>query len=651
MSSQKKKKLLNKNYLLNVNNYNETKNDYLLDKVLLDEAKKQTRGSGYRIYLDGTIEFYNKSGKYRMRVSNELRKWFYLPNNERERLSLLVDFHFKNKSGELIEVGNVVVAIFYKKIGKKKTDEGVFISPIGDSSKSELIRSQMKLGTQLTCIVSPNEFIKTTLRQTEHFKKCVETQLMNKIEINPRDLELIVAGEKRTQRFEIYRDEKGRVLIKLRVRMRYDGTIELSMSLSDYIKNWYENEEFIKCSLNKQKPVIKQAKNRMLGSFPIKAIRFSYYDKPKVVELFLISIDWKLTDKALNDYKIRKTLKLAGFKIDMIRTGIPYTKTHYNKELEKQLREMLNKSCEKNVDLSIYHEVEITNSHILGENTQGEKSIIDVLIIMRDRITNDIKLLLIELKTSIGKGRNVIIKEKLGELLHIRYKFREDERMIPILLYPTKFLTGNNKKLSESQGALLLNEDDLKDLMPNPKLLFFKVEQFQKNRSVQRNQTTKSIGSCKIAERYDLKFLLKQRELLEKTFPIDLSIIGTNKIKSKGSKFENEVQMELEKEGFEVLRNVEMIYSGKLFEIDLLAFKDDEIMIVECRDGSKLSKRNDINKHIRTKIALTELNMKLFNAHQARVYVKLEKLADEMHEKYGKIDWIKDFKIKIIKNK
>jgi len=106
----------------------------------------------------------------------------------------------------------------------------------------------------------------------------------------------------------------------------------------------------------------------------------------------------------------------------------------------------------------------------------------------------------------------------------------------------------------------------------------------------------------------------------------------------------------LEKEGFEVLRNVEVKIFGKLFEINLLAIKDDEIMFVECRDGSKMSKRNDINKQIKTKISLTELNMKLFGAHKARVYVKLSHLADEMQEKFGKIDWIKNLKIIITKN-
>jgi len=650
MSSQKKKKHLTKNYLLNVNSYNETKNNYLLDKVLLDESEKQKMGLGYKIYTDGTIEFFAKPKNNRLTISNELRKWFNLPKNENASLILLADFYYMNSSNEIVKVENVEIKLFYKELDKISKYNGVYIIPLGDSLESGLIREQMKTRNTLYCKVNLIQNTNNKITPTNYFLESVKTHLKTSTEIKQENLELIVAGEKRSSRFEIYRDLNGKILVKLRKRMRFDGTIEFPMGLSDYIENWYENEEYIKCSLNKQKPVIKQAKTRMLGSFPLKLIRFSYYGEPKEVELDLMSDKWKLTDKALTDYKIIKLLKSAGFKIDMIRTGIPYTKTHYNQELEKQLREILETACENNEDILIFQEVEITTNHILGENALGDKSIVDVLILLRNRITKDVKLFLIELKTSVSKGRSVIIKDKLGEQLHTKSKLREDNRIIPILLHPIKFTTDNNKKMAKSLSILLLNGDDLKEILVNPKSLFSKVDQFQKNRLDQKNELVKQLDSCKIAERDDLKLLLKHKKLVEKTFPVDVSIIGINKIERKGSAFEREIQKELEKEGYEVQRNVEMIYFGKLFEIDLLAIKDDEILFVECRDGSKLSKLKDINKQIRTKIALTELNMKLFKAHKARVYVKLEKLVDEMQGKYGKIEWIKNLKVIISKN-
>lgn len=149
----------------------------------------------------------------------------------------------------------------------------------------------------------------------------------------------------------------------------------------------------------------------------------------------------------------------------------------------------------------------------------------------------------------------------------------------------------------------------------------------------------------------NLNAVLKNEDLLLRTLPNEARILKLKKSAKTGSKYEKEIIEKLEKKGFEIIRNVVIEIFGKTTEIDLIAIKDEELMIVEISDGSNLKNKRDIEGRILRKIFRIELNKGLLNFHKAKVYIKAGNYARDMKEKYGNVDWIKDISIIIEESK
>jgi len=625
------------------------------DKLLF-ESHRPIQGIGYIIYCDGTIVFYSKVKKSNVfRMPKALQKWIQFPEKDFHPLQLEADFYYKEEK-EMKRIENVSITLINKRTNNYFS---YFIYPLRFSSKKNQIETILDTKEVGFWRIS-SEKIREYFDYTERFKESSFILQNTNLPTVLNDHELIVKGKIRKTIFEIYSLPINQIVIKIKTVMKNDGSFALPYAIKEYIENWLEKNEYILCSLNNETPIVLKSKIRTAGSVRIKELIFDYYGEYKEIKLLITNNNWKLTEKALFEKQLRGFLIESNFEVEMVRNDIQSTKTHYKKKIAKQLKEIIFKAF-SNENAIITYETKVITKHFPGENKIGEIRIFDSLVLIRNKEIKKSLLLLIELKSSICSVKSSIIKEAIGNLLHFKRKLGNSDRIVPIVIYPTKWSldnTSETKRFGEEIGVLLIEENEINELVLEPKKLVNKLYNFvektndRKEKRYLDDSLSHYIKSLTIMENNclknsDIQLLKKYERLLLDTFPANTKIVKKDLKQHKGSVFEQQIKERLEKNGYEVIDNLVLEVHYKTFEIDLLGLKDGEVLIAECRDGNHLSKRKDIDSQIKTKIYKTELMKFLFNTQKAVVYFKVNNFTEEMYNKYQQTNWVKNFKIVI----
>jgi len=144
----------------------------------------------------------------------------------------------------------------------------------------------------------------------------------------------------------------------------------------------------------------------------------------------------------------------------------------------------------------------------------------------------------------------------------------------------------------------------------------------------------------------DLFPLLPYQDFLQALLPPILKIYGILKQHTKGTSYELLIFSHLLAEGYFVLRNVIFTFSGKIFEIDLLALRDNELLLVSCKNHSTITNSPLAERFLRQAACRLEFLCQLVNASSARLYFKANPLyASTLATIYHKTYWEKQVQL------
>ena len=140
--------------------------------------------------------------------------------------------------------------------------------------------------------------------------------------------------------------------------------------------------------------------------------------------------------------------------------------------------------------------------------------------------------------------------------------------------------------------------------------------------------------------------ILKQKNVILTTFPSDVVILGQKLSNNMGVASEQEIQTFLEKTYISVVANLWCYYRGRKFEIDLIGFKENKIMIVSCKDLSTYSDWDQLVVTIKSAANKLKYRKELTNAHFAKLFINPNsKYNTRLQQKFNHTTWCKNVEI------
>ncbi|MHA1640779.1 MAG: hypothetical protein ACTSXA_08760 [Candidatus Heimdallarchaeota archaeon] len=144
-----------------------------------------------------------------------------------------------------------------------------------------------------------------------------------------------------------------------------------------------------------------------------------------------------------------------------------------------------------------------------------------------------------------------------------------------------------------------------------------------------------------------ISVLLQHKHLLLTCLPASLKIHGIRKReKGLGVSYEQAIYSRLIAQGYQVASNILCTHLTKPFEIDHLAFKENKMIIVSCKDRSTISHESDLQQLIQEAANMIEYRKNLLGAEKGILYVKV---APQFHKRqqtlFGTSPWVKDVEI------
>jgi len=568
------------------------------------QREKPGSGYEYKISSDNTLEIKSTFSCYGLTISTELFTWYKLPQEKNDsKLNVISNYECIKTNGSIVLFENINSVISNN--GYKTT-----IKPI-----DLLIKKKIKDSENVCCKIPGKNNSTVQLKTTNHLEKTVKIFCDSNVMINNNNLTRIVSGEQQNNRFDIYKANNETIIIDNMGRLSSKGTFEFSDNISSYIKNWHKKIDFVKASIDGKPPeILKISSRRRDLNRLVKVAYVKNNDSPRNISIKIASPELELTEKALYDKNLRENFKKTGYNVQNVRSDFRETGRHHYPKIEKYIRNIVSESFGNNSNTEILNEVEITFDDIY--NKIGSKHIFDLLVIEFDNRKNISSIKTIEIKSSIGKANIAIVRDTVYECLHFEKKFKKNVTSI-IFAY-------KNFKSNKSQNFAKQNDVILID-----KTSCFKIE----------------IGSL------DLKSYVNLFESNKKNCNNfqNLRFNGLENNKSAGRDFEIEVKKLLENEGFNVVSNAIFYHNKQKIEIDLIARKDIEKVLISCRDAKDIYDKVSLKKTINKRANKVEHRKNLLKASSARVYVKTNSdLKESLKQLYEKISWTENVDIYII---
>ncbi len=594
------------------------------NRKIIFENHKRVQKVGFTIFTDLTIKGYKKTVSSKgINFQKEIGKYFYIPKRENEQQTIKVDYVFNTPIGvkEFLSIPSIIYSengIFTTRKNKKKIRSVVFLKPKNEFILREL-RELTKKYQKITYIIH---------KQLTPTKMCmrlksIRERTAERLDINFSKLELIIAGGRQSAQFEIYRDKYNQVFIKSSAKINRWGKVTLSSELNNHIIDFFKYKEFV-CKKDEDSPIIIPTVTREINSMTKIEVNFPHYsNKKEQISLIVTHPDFKLTVETLADFRMKNQLLEIGYPIKSFYSRY-FNGYHTERKIEENMR-LIIRNAFSSSKFKIFSDAQIVVDYPF-ENEFGNKHAFDDFIINKDENS----LILVEYKTIFGKTS--IYRETdyaIARLQHFQRKL--GERVYLVLLINGE-LYSNNKKITKEFGKainiVLIGKNDLEEILENPTLLIDRVNLLKDNKKVQLKtekdfQISTLYKSKQNLSKVTQNVLEKNEKQLFNKVPNNFEFYTTMNINNSGREFEQEVQELLESDGFNVSSNLIIRYYKRRMEIDMLAFKDDRMMVVSCRNALNVNCIMSFRLDIKLKAYKIEQRMRLLNANSARLYIKV----------------------------
>ncbi len=615
-----------------------------IDSKLVFKAEKPVRVTGYEINTNSDLKI-----KGKLHVSMDIKKWKELPESKGDdSVIVIADYELIDNTGNKQRIGEVKSEVFNN--GYK-----IYIRPI-DENNSEAVKKMMKEEGEFVCIIPGLVDNKEQLPNTDYFYERAKTALDTQFS-NLSEMKLAAKGWALDTYSEIYLSNEEKVFVKQECKKDKSGGIWLAGELGRFIENWFENDDCIYCSIDGEEPIVLKPKIREINDKAkrkVKEISIPYWGDREEVVIVFSNPTMKLNEKAIQNLKYKETLTQAGHKILSFKVNQMYEGAHKDQEIETIIKGIIiTEAFEHNPSVDILSEVEIIPEYSNGHSIWGNRYVFDNVLIQKDEC-GDATLSLIEIKTSEGASRIKQIDDAIANLHHYKKRIG-NESTTPIIFMNDDFKSGNRiitKEFGDEIGVILIGLSELENLKTNPELLNNRINEFKHQQlSLMKNQKTKATVKWFSSTYKDNKILQKYKDLLAEKIPPEIQIKGQRASTGKGAKFEEKIKDELEKEGYDVVSNVMFSYFERIMEIDLLAFKDQEMKVVSCKDKSSSTNPWSVNTDVKNAANRIEFRLDLLNADKAEFYVNINsEIIDYIEEKYQNKKWTDNVNIFVFEN-
>ncbi|MFW9924338.1 MAG: hypothetical protein ACFFDW_13735 [Candidatus Thorarchaeota archaeon] len=593
---------------------------------ILYENNKVRLNTGFTLFMDDTLIGYTTAMTCKgICFPLEIGKFFNLPKTSEEKFNIVVDYMFEGlEKKDLLKVDSSIYlenSYYINRKKEKKPRTVVYLKPIDPkvlSNLRKLVQQHKKISYRFTNQLVPTEY---------HLKiKKLRENTGQDLNLDLTSLELIVIGGWQNAQFEIYRNNNGQIFIRSNAQITQWGKVTISSELNNHIENFFEYTEFL-CKKDNEPSIIIPTVIREIESKIKMQVNFPYYSEDnKQITLLITHPDFKLTPPTIADYELKCFLRELGYPIKSFYSRY-FNGKHDNEIIEESMRVVVREAF-KSENYSIFPDVQLVIDNPF-ENEIGNKHVFDDFIIDR----KDNSLILIEYKTTFG--RHAKYRETdyaIARLAHFKKKLGEK---ISLILIINGELYNNHenvtKKFGKAINLVLIGKNELKELKQNPSLLIErlaevkKVKLFNYKNSINETKEDLLYTSLKKLQTEEKCFLEKNKGIVVNKIPNNFSFYSQHTVNNVGGKFEEEVKQLLQKEGFDVVSNLVICYYNRRMEIDLMGFKNDQLLVASCRRALDVHCLKSFRLDIRQKAHQIEHRKLLLNADSARLYIKLKK--------------------------
>ena len=195
--------------------------------------------------------------------------------------------------------------------------------------------------------------------------------------------------------------------------------------------------------------------------------------------------------------------------------------------------------------------------------------------------------------------------------------------VVPILIVNEDFRF-NNEIITSEYGSrlnmILIGQSEFQYLLENPKALAQKIKGFclkEKNSSKKENANDNFIASI-VAN----SVLSKHKKILSKTITEEAKVIGNRRYSGKGMLYEKCIAKKYKLAGYDVVTNLLVQLYKRKMELDLLAIREKEVVLVSCKDMSSVLNLDYLTTRIREAANLIEHRTELLGIQKANVHIK-----------------------------
>ncbi len=711
------------------------------NKQLVYAINKPGRGVKFFIYTNGKVILEGKGSQYGLNVPAKLREWITPQKTEKER---------SYKLTLTLEIGNGIEKCILKDHLSKLVikQNKWYLKPEDISCLGSNLYELLTNRANVKCVF--------TLPKKLWSKQFIQAiQIINSYSHNEKsDFSVIVFGGKGTGSYEVLQDSKGQILVKFSGSIK-DGAIQLPAELEKIFQEWATTREQLLYICENELPIIGYTtliNSKSRHERVRKVLHIPYNGLRKQVDLILYSPNLKLTEQIQLDLEIKEQLVKAGCNISSLISNVKPGSDHRDRTLEHKYQQFLTKVFDKHKGTYAQTEVRISTSKNQKNIPIKNSYTFDFMVFQPAKYNDNQPLtLLCEFKTSLGKGKAVIITEAIADLRHIHHQIGKD-KTVPILFLCEDLKTGKDvltRTYSNYCGVLLIGPKDFAVFEENPSLFLKRLLQFQQIQNTLRNQSThvlhpqtQRIVSRKDLEEetenmldfsdnliclnfdawkkqyctlmgirmYDFQILfrffqeeyvcknsksfftaskrtiqtrntalkkihhllrkhksvaiieglnrvkknnyfqkiLKHRDVILSTFPSDVIILGQKFTNDKGIAFEQKVSKTLEKDLYSTATNLWCYYHGRKFEVDIIGFKEDKIILASCKDMSTYNNWDQLVVDIKVVANKLKYRKELTNASYAKVFINANsKYKAKLQQKFSFKTWSKNVDIEI----
>lgn len=583
------------------------------NEILVYRDMKPNRRTFFEVYTDTTFLVSGLITDPGLHFPKKLHNWFNLPKSKDDRSIIVnVDYLFANSKK-------------YKKHLKIKSEiynnnYGTYIRPNNVTCNNSKTVEKFQQGVMVICKISfdfyDREFvIKDDYKETLSFIQNASLDL--------KSVKLIISGSNCNSNFDIFLNNENNIIIRHKGLTSPTNNLTLSTEINKYIDNLFDSNYKFLCKINNEFQLIVDSSiihNKEKGLK--KTILLPYTNSSKTVEILIMNPQLRLSKIAIENYNMRMKLRRIGLPIISFKQNTSPKSDHVNVVFEKQVRGLI-KRLISDLDGERFSEVKLVVESMVKENISPPKYYVDELGLINVNEVRTKFLLLLEIKSSIPKRqKSHKIDTAISKIINFSKKLNSTN-VVPVLVVNEDFRF-NNEIITSEYGSklnmILIGQRDFQYYLKNPKALIQKIKSFclKEKNSSQRGNNNDNFSSS-IATN---SLLSKHKEILSKTITEEAKVIGIRRYSGKGMFFEKCIAKKYKFAGYDVVSNLLVQLYKRKMELDLLAIREKEVVLVSCKDMSSVLNLDYLTIRIREAANLVEHRTELLGIQKTNVHIK-----------------------------